>query len=487
MKNIFLKKDKSNLIYVVIIFLILMFFSYLVRPTLNNIAIENYEQWRQSDTYVVAKIYDNEGIDLLRPKFYYDGIGPHVVQLELELLPMFGVLFKRLFGANLLLSIRIVSLTFFLISAVYMYLLSRLFLDNKTSIITLLLYLTMPLNIALSRAIMPEALIMCFYLGSTYYLYRWYKFDRRIDSYLSAIFLSIAIIEKVPLAFFGLAVIYLYFKKYGLKVLKNIDFYLYGVIALLPTIVYMIYMQKTADHGFVSDIAIKHIFSREILSVLSKETLKFHLGVFKEFFTLPIFTIFGISIIKVRNINKEQLPIIPWLLALTLEVLIICGIIKFSYYYIFYTPIVALMSGIVLGEIFNERQKFIVMIILLICLFFTSRSVNNKYLSIDEERVRVIEKIKDISSGKAICMNTRYPMFINELDRYGARLDIGIYDEVPKDAKGEIEYWISDGIEEFLLFKGQDNFEKYEQVLKDMDEFTVSFEDEEMVIYDKSN
>lgn len=487
MENKNLKLDKNKIIYFLLIAFILVFFTFLIKPTLGNSAIEKYESWRQSDTYSVAKIYDVKGIDLLRPEFYYDGIGPHIIQLELELLPMMGVFLKNLFDINLLVALRSVSLFFFLMSAVFLYLLARLFVDQSSSVICLLLYLTMPLNIMLSRAIMPEALIMFFYLGGVYFIYKWYKFDKRLDSYLSAVFLSLAIIEKIPVMFFGLVVIYLYLKKYGLKSFKKIDFYLYGIIALLPTIIYMLYMQKFANHGFVSDIASKHIFSKEILNIFSKETIKFHLEIFRNYFTLPIFTIFCLSLIKINKFSSGKKLILPWIIFMSLEVMIICGIIKFNYYYVFYTPIVALAGSFILDFIYDKRQKIFFISLLLVSLFFMVRRVSYQKLTLNEETNRVIEKIRKNSNGRPIALNTIYPMYINELDRYGARLDVGVYDYVPKEPREEIEYWLDDGIKEFLLFKSMDNFEKYSDVINGMDTFKIIFEDDEMIIYDSNN
>ena len=127
---------------------------------------------------------------------------------------------------------------------------------------------------------------------------------------------------------------------------------------------------------------------------------------------------------------------------MSLEVMIICGIIKFNYYYVFYTPIVALAGSFILNFIYDKRQKIFFISLLLVSLFFMVRRVNNQNLTLNEETSRVIEKIRENSNGRPIALNTIYPMYINELDRYGARLDIGAYDNVPKDPRGEIEYWI---------------------------------------------
>src|SRR5699024_4173771 len=216
-----------------------------------------------------------------------------------------------------------------------------------------------------------------------YFLLLWYRNHRTLYSYVSAAFLAFAILQKIPIAFFGLAVIFMYLKKEQTKALKNPGFYCYGFIALLPSIIYFAYMSFKSEAGFVSGIANEHIFSEELLGIFSLESLLFHMKILKEYFgvMILIFALGGLIIVfLVRTLRAE---ILPWTISIFLEVLIICSIIEFDYYYIFLAPVLAILGGILIKSILNTRIKLIFIFILSGILVYTSIGVIEEKLVVD--------------------------------------------------------------------------------------------------------
>lgn len=60
-----------------------------------------------------------------------------------------------------------------MISALYLYLLARLYLGWNGAAYSLLIYGILPINLYYSRAIMPESTALMFWIGGFYYFNRW--------------------------------------------------------------------------------------------------------------------------------------------------------------------------------------------------------------------------------------------------------------------------------------------------------------------------
>lgn len=469
-------------ICLLILIIILLPFTYFLSNTFTNSPWENYHAWRQSDTYSIAEIYSEEGIDLLNPQFYYDSSENQTVQLELQILPLFGLTLSNITGLDLALALRLVAFFFFLGSGLFIYLIGSLYLDKVSSAFSLILYFLTPLSVLLSRAIMPESMAMFFYLGAVYFFLLWYRRGINRYSYLSAIFLSFAIILKIPIAFFGLAVIYMFIEREKLHALRDPKFYSYGIIALLPSIVYFGYMSFKSQASFVSGIASQHVFSDRLFDIFSLESFRSHLSILWRYFG-PIVLALALGGLALVILNRRlRVEIMPWALSIFLEVLIICSIIKFDYYYIFLVPVLALLGGVLINEILRIKVKLVISLTLSLILLYNSLGLINSRLVVNEDIDRISGKIsQSIDRGSSFGINYYSPAHINAVATNGARIGLDYYEEVPKDREEEILFWVDNGIENFSLIKSMDSSQEFAQPL---DKYgIIIYEDEELIIY----
>lgn len=293
--------------------------------------------------------------------------------------------------------------------------------------------------------------------------------------------LAFAILEKVPVVFFGLVVIYLYIDKLRAKVLKNIDFYAYGVIALLPAIIYFAYLKSVSYHSFVSEIAFKHIFSSKFLNIFTLDTLNYHLKIFKNDIGMELFIVCILAIIYIAFNNPKKKLLLSWLIVMFIEMVIVCGIIKFNYYFCFIVPIVIAFSVIFIDSVFNSKGKFFILLAIFSVYFCIGLNVVDKELVENKEITNYSKIVKQNTSDNLVALNATDPTYINALDRYGTRLGLKYYDKVPKQAEKEVEYWEKKGIKEFVLFKSCSNFNEFNDVMKD--KMTVAYEDEKIIVY----
>ena len=66
---------------------LLALFLAIQLPKLDSVPWDQYESWRQSDTYSIAVNYVQYGMDLLHPQLNYVGVSENYAQLELQIVP----------------------------------------------------------------------------------------------------------------------------------------------------------------------------------------------------------------------------------------------------------------------------------------------------------------------------------------------------------------------------------------------------------------
>ncbi len=87
---------------------------------------------------------------------------------------------------------------------------------------------------------MPEAALLCFFNGAFYFFLKWRDNQRFFTLVIAAIFTSIAISQKPQAAFMGLAMIALCYEKFGFKLLKQWQLWVFAAISLIPNAIYFI-------------------------------------------------------------------------------------------------------------------------------------------------------------------------------------------------------------------------------------------------------
>lgn len=468
----------------ILLIVIISLYTVFLASTFKNPAWESFNTWRQTDTYSIARNYLNRDLNLLRPQFFYDGPGPNIVQLELQILTYIGAFIQKKLGFEGIMIYRIISYLFFLGSGVYLYKIGKKYMLRPMAALSLAFYFLMPLSIEYSRAVMPESLGLFFYLGSLYYMYEWYDDGKTIKLVLSAIFMGLAISQKIPIAFAGLAILVLFFKKEGFKAIKNPYFYLYGFISLILPAIYFIYMGKVSTANFVSGIASKHIFSEKILSIFQKETIDF----FKEALKLEIGVIPLVLALLgfIKAIYKRNTLLVWWTIAFILESITIIAIIKFNYYLVFILPLIAILAAYFLDSFKKIKPlMYILTFAVIVSMLPAAKDTKAEKLYYSEALGQIGQWIGEETEEKDIvAINILDPSILNIAERNGYRMGINYYDHIPKDPEGEISYYIENGTSFFYLIKTGD-YEKFIGPLEN--KAKLYHEDESSLVYKIQN
>ena len=239
---------KKNLEYILIIFILLIGFA--VRLYKINNPIADWHSWRQADTASVSKIYIQQGIDILHPRYHdissiqtgiFNPEGNRFVELPIYNI-VHAVLAKNLPAFGLEVWGRLVSIISAVVSAFFLYLIGKRILGKWGGVLSAFFYLFIPFNIYFTRVILPEPMAVAFAMVSIWLFIKFIDEDKIWYLYLSGIILSLAMLIKPFFGFYLIPLIYLAIKKFGFKFKFKFLFFL-GLV-LLPLLLWRFWVNK---------------------------------------------------------------------------------------------------------------------------------------------------------------------------------------------------------------------------------------------------
>ncbi len=205
--------------------------------------VADWHSWRQADTASVARIYVEDGIDLLRPRYHdisniasgFDNPeGWRFVEF-----PIYNAIHAVLYKAYPAIGFdkwgRLSSVFISLGSLVFVYLLGKRFISKEGGLLAAFFFAALPFNVYFSRTILPEPLSVFFIVSSLYFFSLYIDTQKRWSIYLSGVLFALALLMKPYIGFYGLAFLYLAWEKYKIKgSLRNIDFWVFLSIVGSP-------------------------------------------------------------------------------------------------------------------------------------------------------------------------------------------------------------------------------------------------------------
>jgi len=236
---------------------IILILGFVVRLYKINNPIADWHSWRQADTASVTRVYIRDGMNLLLPRYHdissiqtgkFNPSGYRMVEF-----PFYNatvtVLFNSFHHFSLEVWSRLITILCAVTTALFLYLIGKRFLGSWGGILSAFFYLFIPFNIYFTRVILPDPMGVMFGIISLWAFIKFFDDKGDIFLYLSAIFFAAMLLIKPYLGFYGLPIIYLAIKKYGLKNLyKNRSVLIKGltflILATLPFIVWRAWESK---------------------------------------------------------------------------------------------------------------------------------------------------------------------------------------------------------------------------------------------------
>jgi hypothetical protein len=367
--------------------------------------VADWHSHRQADTASVTRIFSQNGIDLLHPR-YHDLSNVQSGQenpqgwrmVEFPIYNAASVYFHQIFHSNLEISSRLISIVFSLFSALLIFLICfQLTHCFWPSFFSLTIFLFLPFNIYYSRTILPEPSAVFFMLLTLY------LFPKNI--YFSAFSLAIAILLKpyTAIIIFPTLLLFSRQKKYFLSLLP------FFLISIIPFLAWRWWISRypagipSSDWLFndATTTTFPVWFHGYNLTFLNKlVALRPHWWrwlfydrisnlILGAFGLIPLFL--GLAYKK----NKTQIFSFSLIIGIFLYFIIVAqGNIQHDYYQVLIVPFLAILSGFgyyyLINFLFSSKTTaiFLTLIIFIFSLYFSWDQIQG-YYQIDRPQIVV--------------------------------------------------------------------------------------------------
>ncbi len=246
-----LRRRIKNKEYILLSLILLL--GFVLRLYKINNPIADWHSFRQADTASVSRMYVSDGINLLIPR-YHDVSTTQSGLSNLEgyrfvEFPVFNAIHTVFFNIFPSISLeiwgRLISIISATVSTYILFLLGRRFISIWGGVLAAFFYATLPFNVFFTRVILPEPMAVTFALASLWMFARFIESDKNKHLFTSAAFMSVSILIKPYLAFYGVPILYLLHKKCGYKkMLKGKKYYMALFVVIVPFFVWRMWMQQ---------------------------------------------------------------------------------------------------------------------------------------------------------------------------------------------------------------------------------------------------
>ena len=273
-------------------------------------------------------------------------------------------------GKESMLVPRLLSIAFWIVGGIPLFLLMRKITTLNGAFISLALYLFNPFAIVASRSFQPDPLMIMLILWALYFQFKWMEDDKVASAIFAGIFTGLAVLIKTPAVFFvGIPMIGVVLLKGLKKSLRDWRVYLVAAISLLPAVIY------TALSATVGGNAGAIFGARWVPALFSDP--KWYLNwlmlarLVVGFFPIVI-SLLGFFLIQDRK--YQALYFCMWLGYLLYGFMFAYHIYTHNYYHLPLIPVVAMGFGVIGGELFSRLEsknlsRFFRLLVLLLFLF----------------------------------------------------------------------------------------------------------------------
>ena len=250
--------------------LLLFFFMFLlisgvfVRIYKFTNPLDGIHSWRQADTSSVSRNFLYNGFDVLHPRFddlsnvpsgMDNPLGYRFVEF-----PLYNILQAGLASFHVLALEewgRFISIISSVLTAVFLYLLVRKYVNQLAGLCVMGVFLFLPFSIYYGRVILPDPSMSMAALGAVYFFDGWIERRGKRSSsmffILSLMLASCSLLLKPFAAFFLLPIVWLSITTFKQKSVVRWELYLYAVLTLLPLLLWRWWIQQYPEGIPASD------------------------------------------------------------------------------------------------------------------------------------------------------------------------------------------------------------------------------------------
>jgi hypothetical protein len=201
-----------------------------------------FHVWRQTQTQTVINNFYSDDFNIFHPKINDKADTDRIMRMEFPIMQWLFAIFFKLFGNHLIIS-RILTFIIGLFSVLGMYSLARNIFKNSTiAIIAAWTFNFSPVFYYYTLNPLPDNFALCFAIWSMAFLFKYHNQKRIFYVVLSACFLCIATLAKLPFILYGIVpfVLLIFDLKKGNIHIKIWLISLIYIITILPALAWYI-------------------------------------------------------------------------------------------------------------------------------------------------------------------------------------------------------------------------------------------------------
>lgn len=320
-------------------------------------------QIRQAQTAMMARNLYDDNMDIFHTRLDFFGNAPGHIIMEFPLMHGITALLYYPFGVHETIG-RLVSVAFSIGAMFLMYGLGRHFLSVVGAFAALALFVFSPMNIFFSRAFMPESSMMFFSVAAVYLILKWLD-EKNIFLYVAAIVCAaFACLSKPTAGLIFAPILAAWFFKHRWNVLRNVDFWIYLLLSLMPLILWGAYANYfnwmnsdiTGSYGSWSVVITgrggitKHWVDPSFYTAVGGSVIMLLLT--------PIGFIGMITGIIFVPAGEHRKVLYVWLGAIVAYFYILAGPIRHIYYQLPLLPVASILFGFAVEWLVSNRGFF---------------------------------------------------------------------------------------------------------------------------------
>lgn len=462
-------KNIKNIEYKILFVILLL--GFFVRLYKIDNPIADWHSFRQADTASVSRMYVENGINPLYPKYHdvsttQSGLS-NVEGYRYVEFPLYNVIHAYLYTTFKYFSLevwgRLLSIIFSIISVIFIFLIGRECRGKTVGLISSFLFALIPFNIYFSRVILPEPLAVVLSLSGVWFFIKSINENNNLYLLISSIFLAISLLVKPYMIFYCVVIALLTLQKMGLKKLFiEKKYWLSVLIILLPLLLWRIWISQYPEGipfwkwVFNDDgIRFKPAFWKWIFGERLSKLILGYWGI------IPF--VFGILKFKKRDIAIWGL-----LIGMFFYVSVIATAnVRHDYYQTLIIPAVTLTTGLGIKNMWTEKNNKLKMRI--ITIFSVSMIIVASFSEIKEfykiNRPEIIEAgnaVSEVTNKDALVIAPYYgdTAFLYQTKRRGwPVVDRPLNELIDKGA----EYFVSVDLNHYQTVEFE---KKYKTIIK---------------------
>lgn len=444
-----------------------------------NTPLADIHSWRQADTAAVARNFVRNGFNLLKPQFDDISISSTGLEnpqgLRFVEFPLYNASFALLYRYLPVLPLevfgRLISVFFslFIIAILYYFVLKEK--NRIAAIVSAGIYAVFPFYVFFSRIVLPETTALALVFLALFFLYLWAEPKTKnligfVFYSVSLIFLATAVLVKPTIVFYCLSLVFLFWRKYQVNIIKRLDFYIYFTLASAPFLLWRHYISAFPQGIPPSEWLINYVNTSEGMKNIFF-SFSFFRWIFFERINNVIFGGYLTAVFLIGVISRQKKYFLFSLLISALIYLLTFqgGNVQHEYYQTLILPPLAIFVGLGISTMILEGKTFlnpvisiITTIAIIFLSFFFSFYIVRNYYNYPQDLIQMAKIINTLtlSTDKVVTDRTGDTTLLYLADRRGAP---AINYNLPDLKKHGYNYFETANKEVIQNAKSSNNFE----------------------------